>query len=254
MLRYFEADGTVRRALSVVKKRSGAHEYAIREFRLAKGGLQVGPAAQAVPRHIYGNADLRGRAETLDGRPRQWCRLLTSRTRVLVLAPTGRDAAAAVDQLGAAGLNALVCADVVDLIARLEEGAGAAVIAEEAFRNRVRKFDESGSRKQPPVVGLSVRRAYQPPLLSPRRTLAASALLESLGNVSLMERPLSAVSLMSAVKSGLRARRRQDRNPDHAGGSAGRRGTAAPVHRARTGGIGHARPGDALSRRQPSAG
>ena len=43
MLRYFEADGTVRRALSVVKKRSGAHEYAIREFLLAQGGLQVGP-------------------------------------------------------------------------------------------------------------------------------------------------------------------------------------------------------------------
>lgn len=43
MLRYFEAEGLVRRALSVVKKRSGAHEYAIREFRLAKGGLLVGP-------------------------------------------------------------------------------------------------------------------------------------------------------------------------------------------------------------------
>ena len=42
-LRYFEAHGTVRRALSVVKKRSGAHEYAIREFLLAQGGLQVGP-------------------------------------------------------------------------------------------------------------------------------------------------------------------------------------------------------------------
>ena len=43
MLRYFEADGLVRRALSVVKKRSGGHEHAIREFRLAPGGLQVGP-------------------------------------------------------------------------------------------------------------------------------------------------------------------------------------------------------------------
>jgi circadian clock protein KaiC len=43
MLRYFEADGLVRRALSVVKKRSGGHEYAIREFRLAEGGVQVGP-------------------------------------------------------------------------------------------------------------------------------------------------------------------------------------------------------------------
>jgi circadian clock protein KaiC len=43
MLRYFEAEGEVRRALSVVKKRSGAHEHAIREFRLAQGGFHVGP-------------------------------------------------------------------------------------------------------------------------------------------------------------------------------------------------------------------
>jgi circadian clock protein KaiC len=32
MLRYFEVAGTVRRALSVVKKRSGDHEHSIREF------------------------------------------------------------------------------------------------------------------------------------------------------------------------------------------------------------------------------
>jgi circadian clock protein KaiC len=43
MLRYFEVDGTVRRALSVVKKRSGNHEHTIREYRLTKGGVQVGP-------------------------------------------------------------------------------------------------------------------------------------------------------------------------------------------------------------------
>jgi circadian clock protein KaiC len=43
MLRYFEYDGTVRRALSVVKKRSGNHEHAIREFRLGGNGVQLGP-------------------------------------------------------------------------------------------------------------------------------------------------------------------------------------------------------------------
>lgn len=43
MLRYFEHDGTVRRALSVVKKRSGDHENTIREYRLSKGGVQLGP-------------------------------------------------------------------------------------------------------------------------------------------------------------------------------------------------------------------
>ena len=43
MLRYFEAEGTVRRALSVVKKRSGDHEHTIREFRLSSQGITVGP-------------------------------------------------------------------------------------------------------------------------------------------------------------------------------------------------------------------
>jgi circadian clock protein KaiC len=43
MLRYFEAEGRVRRAMSLVKKRSGAHEDTIREFRLSSAGLQVGP-------------------------------------------------------------------------------------------------------------------------------------------------------------------------------------------------------------------
>jgi circadian clock protein KaiC len=42
MLRYFEAEGHVRRAMSVVKKRSGAHEDTIREFRLSAQGLTVG--------------------------------------------------------------------------------------------------------------------------------------------------------------------------------------------------------------------
>jgi len=42
MLRYFEAEGHVRRAMSVVKNRSGAHEDTIREFRLSAQGLTVG--------------------------------------------------------------------------------------------------------------------------------------------------------------------------------------------------------------------
>lgn len=43
MLRYFEHDGVVRRAMSVVKKRSGNHEHTIREFKLSTGGILVGP-------------------------------------------------------------------------------------------------------------------------------------------------------------------------------------------------------------------
>ena len=43
MLRYFEHAGRVRRALSVVKKRSGDHEHTIREFKLTSHGITVGP-------------------------------------------------------------------------------------------------------------------------------------------------------------------------------------------------------------------
>ncbi|MGG5823520.1 ATPase domain-containing protein [Falsiroseomonas sp. HW251] len=43
LLRYFEFEGEVRRALSIVKKRSGHHEHSIREFRLSEGGIAVGP-------------------------------------------------------------------------------------------------------------------------------------------------------------------------------------------------------------------
>jgi circadian clock protein KaiC len=42
LLRYFEALGTVRRAMSVIKKRTGAHESTIREFRIGNDGLSIG--------------------------------------------------------------------------------------------------------------------------------------------------------------------------------------------------------------------
>ena len=42
LLRYFEAFGEVRQAISVVKKRTGKHERTIREFRIDKGGIQLG--------------------------------------------------------------------------------------------------------------------------------------------------------------------------------------------------------------------
>ncbi len=42
LLRYFEASGAVRRAVSVVKKRGGDHESTIREFRIGAGGVSLG--------------------------------------------------------------------------------------------------------------------------------------------------------------------------------------------------------------------
>jgi circadian clock protein KaiC len=50
LMRYFESRGEVHQAISVVKKRGGAHERTIREFRLEQGRMTVGPPL----RHFQG--------------------------------------------------------------------------------------------------------------------------------------------------------------------------------------------------------
>lgn len=63
LLRYFEAQGEIRRAISVMKKRTGRHERSIREYHIDNSGIRVGPALTnfqgvltGVPRYD-GNAD-----------------------------------------------------------------------------------------------------------------------------------------------------------------------------------------------------
>jgi circadian clock protein KaiC len=46
LLRYFEAFGKVRRAISILKKRTGSHENTIREFAITSKGLTVGPVLE----------------------------------------------------------------------------------------------------------------------------------------------------------------------------------------------------------------
>ena len=64
------------------------------------------------------------------GRPEQ------VKERILVLAPIGRDARAAAEQLAESELHCLVCADLDDLHQKLREGGALAVVAEEAFYQR----------------------------------------------------------------------------------------------------------------------
>ncbi|XXD97677.1 AAA family ATPase [Pseudomonas sp. Z3-8] len=47
LLRYFEALGKVRRAVSVIKKRTGAHESTIREYRISTQGMTIGQPLEA---------------------------------------------------------------------------------------------------------------------------------------------------------------------------------------------------------------
>jgi circadian clock protein KaiC len=65
LLRYFEHEGAVRQAVSVVKKRDGAHERTIREVRIARGGLQVGPPLGGFRGVLTGVPDYLGGSEPL---------------------------------------------------------------------------------------------------------------------------------------------------------------------------------------------
>jgi circadian clock protein KaiC len=47
LLRYFEALGKVRRAISIIKKRTGSHESTIREYRIGGRGMTIGEPLDA---------------------------------------------------------------------------------------------------------------------------------------------------------------------------------------------------------------
>ena len=68
LLRFFEAQGEIRRALSVLKKRTGAHEKSIREFRIDEGGLQVGPKLEGFRGVLTGVPTYQGEAKLLEER------------------------------------------------------------------------------------------------------------------------------------------------------------------------------------------
>ena len=68
LLRYFEATGRLRRALSVMKKRSGAHEDTIREFSLGPQGVRIGEALTEFTGVLSGVPQFAGTPEKLFGK------------------------------------------------------------------------------------------------------------------------------------------------------------------------------------------
>jgi signal transduction histidine kinase/ActR/RegA family two-component response regulator len=127
---------------------------------------------------------------------------------ILLYAPTGRDAELMRDLLARAGYAAEVPATIAALCERLPTDGGVAIVAEEALPDPAARCLLDALRAQPswsdiPVVvlttSLAIQRPERPPLAALRRA----------GNVSLLERPVHPVTLVSAVETALRARRRQ---------------------------------------------
>jgi circadian clock protein KaiC len=67
LLRYFEAAGAVRKAVSVVKKRGGGHETTIRELKVGAGGVRCGTALFDFHGVLTGVPEYRGAASPLLG-------------------------------------------------------------------------------------------------------------------------------------------------------------------------------------------
>jgi len=125
--------------------------------------------------------------------------------RVLVFAPTGRDATLACQLLASIEVIGQPCAEISELEREIEAGAGAVIVADEALHPEVleRLMDRLG--QQPPWSDL-------PLIVFTRGGDVSELVLEKLvplGNATILERPVRLSTLLSAVKAALRARRRQ---------------------------------------------
>ncbi|HEU4497748.1 MAG TPA: PAS domain-containing protein, partial [Sphingomicrobium sp.] len=126
----------------------------------------------------------------------------------LILAPQGRDAAVAQAMLAEAGLGGTIVEDIAELVERLGQGAGFAVVTEEAL---------SGADLRPLAEWIACQPDWSDfpfVLLTQRgggleRNPAAGRYLEVLGNVTFLERPFHPTTLVSLARSALRGRRRQ---------------------------------------------
>jgi two-component sensor histidine kinase len=121
---------------------------------------------------------------------------------VLILAPMGRDASVASAILQEISIGSRTVTDLETLVGGLDE-ACAAIIAEEALVRADPRRLVGWIESQPPWSDFPFI------LLSRRENPANARIAEMLGNVTLLERPFHPGTLVSAVRSAVRARRRQ---------------------------------------------
>lgn len=127
---------------------------------------------------------------------------------VLILAPIGRDARAAAEIVARAGVTARVCEDYGALVVALDERCLAVIATEEGLFGNDLSDVTGWAAEQPawsdlPFIILTSQ--------IPHRRVATwrSDLVASLGNVTLLERPVQAITLTSSIRAAVRARERQ---------------------------------------------
>jgi PAS domain S-box-containing protein len=128
--------------------------------------------------------------------------------RALILAPTGRDSVIAAGVFGEARIDSFACFTVEALVAELGVGAGFVLVTEEALLGSDIRSLSAWINAQPewsdlPFVLLTHRGGGL------ERNPDAGRFLDTLGNVTFLERPFHPTTLVSLAQSALRGRRRQ---------------------------------------------
>jgi signal transduction histidine kinase/CheY-like chemotaxis protein len=125
--------------------------------------------------------------------------------RIVICAPTGRDATLTARVLQSVGIHSIVCASNEELMRQLPLGAGALLLVEEVV---------SGAAMRPLAEYVASQPTWSdiPILLLTRSgadSLDVQRAVEHLGNVTLVERPVRTIALITATRSAVRARERQ---------------------------------------------
>jgi len=126
-------------------------------------------------------------------------------SRILLHAPTGRDAQLAQRVLAAGGMDSYICATLQEVLAELDRGAGALLAQEETLTPAALRLLGAWVARQPrwsdiPILVVTHQGADSPGLQS---------VMETLRNLTLLERPVRTRALISTVRSALNARTRQ---------------------------------------------
>ena len=125
---------------------------------------------------------------------------------VLILSATRGDASHAVRILSEAGVLARVCADLPELALQAADGCGCVFVAQEALPISASHPLAEMIARQPPWSDLPVLVGL---VHNSRLAPDAGRALAALGNILLLDRPLSAEAFIAAIRVALRARARQ---------------------------------------------
>ncbi|MDQ6655956.1 MAG: ATP-binding protein, partial [Verrucomicrobiota bacterium] len=132
----------------------------------------------------------------------------TDASSVLIVAPIGKDAELAANVLREHGIGATTCNRITDAVAEFSESSSAFLLSEEALAKAELPLLLQALKEQPawsdiPVLILTSSGG------SERMSLQAVDIFGPAGNVTLLERPLHGITLVSAMRVALRARQRQ---------------------------------------------